>query len=385
MEYVSRTRVAVLGTLCSLDLLLTELLVRQGVDATALRPASAASIDSRDAEQFPSVTPDRVQTYRSGLDLLRRLRRYDFAFTYTAQLGFDAGRLRRTYPVLQRLGWPAYAAVCSGSDIMERAIESGAGGRIQRATMRAAAVNVVPNYPVALSNAARLRLPNVAVLPLMQSALTPSELRALPRGGPSFRRDGDDLLLLHPSHLDWNETDGRPGRVSTKGNDRFFRALAVAIERIRRRVRVIVLDRGADRGAARRLVGELGLEDVVTWHEPLTRARLFDAIRDVDLVVDQFDVGGLGMTSWEAMALGTPVLMHLDARLDRLVHDEPTPVLAATTTEEIAAQLERAADPRELAEARARVAAWVERHHAAEYLPQYLLYAALATGDRALL
>jgi hypothetical protein len=313
------------------------------------------------------------------------LRRFDFAFTYTAQLVFDAGRLRRAYPLLQRLGWPAYAAICSGSDVMERAIEDGPGGRLQRAAMRGAAVNVVPNYPMALENAVRLRLPRVAVLPLMQSALTPDELRALPRAGPSFRRDDDELLLLHASHLDWGETDRRPGRVSTKGSDRFLRALAEVASRSQRRIRAIVLDRGADRVPARRLVTELGLDNVVTWHEPLTRPRLFDAIRDADVVVDQFDVGGLGMTSWEAMALGTPVLMHLDERLDRLVHDHPTPVLRAQTVEEIVVQLQRAVDPDELDRVRAGVDAWVRSNHAAEHLPRYLLYAALATGDDGLL
>jgi hypothetical protein len=381
MTAPSRTRVAVLGTLCSLDLLLTELLLRQGIDAVTLRPASAGGLTEGDAQLFPSVTPRQVRTYRSGLHLLAQLRRFGFVFTYSAQLGFDAGRLRRGYPLFQRLGWPRYAALCSGSDILERAIEPGPAGRIQRMTMRGAAVNVVPNYPLAVDNAVRLRLPSVAILPLMQSAQTPAELRALPRGGPSFRRDDDDLLLLHASHLDWGERDAKPGRVSTKGNDRFFRALAAFAERSDRKVRVIVLDRGADREPARRLVEALGLDGVVTWHEALTRDRLFDAIRDVDVVVDQFDVGGLGMTSWEALALGTPVLMHLDERLDRLVHGEPTPVLRAHSVEEITAQLERAADPAELERVRSQVAEWTERHHAAAYLPEYLLYAALATGD----
>jgi hypothetical protein len=245
--------------------------------------------------------------------------------------------------------------------------------------MRAAAVNVVPNYPVALENAARLRLPSVAVLPLLQSALSPAELRALPRSGPSFRADDDELLLLHAS------ADGRAGRISTKGNDRFFRALATVVRRSRRRIRVIVLDRGPDRDTAHRLVTDLGLDGAVTWHEPLPRMRLFDAIRDVDVVVDQFDVGGLGMTSWEAIALGTPVLMHLDERLDRLVHDEPTPVLRARTEEEIEEQIVRATDPDELQRERAEILAWTERHHAGAYLPQYLVYAALASGDAALL
>ena len=91
------------------------------------------------------------------------------------------------------------------------------------------------------------------------------------------------------------------------------------------------------------------------------------------------------MTSWEAMAIGTPVLMAVDEQLDRLVHDEPVPVLNASTIEEIEDQLLRATDAAELERVAARVAAWTRTHHADAYLDRYLLYAAAATGDPALL
>ena len=145
------------------------------------------------------------------------------------------------------------------------------------------------------------------------------------------RSDGDrpELVLFHPSNLGWGITDPGARRNSTKGNDRFLRALAHFAEETSHPLRVIALNRGPDREVAHELVTELGLADIVEWRASLTHPEFYATIRDADVVVDQFDVGGMGGITWESMALGTPVLAYLHPGLDRLTsmlrHRSSTP------------------------------------------------------------
>jgi glycosyltransferase involved in cell wall biosynthesis len=262
--------------------------------------------------------------------------------------------------------------ICTGSDITELAREPSEAGRRQRHALRLAFVNVVPNYPWAIANAAELRLRNAVVLPF---PFRPIDVAPAPP--ERARREG--LVLFHPSNLDWGATDQRLGRTSTKGNDRFLRALARFVAETDRPVRLIALDRGPDRELARELVTELGLSEIVQWRGALSHAALYGMIQDADVVVDQFDVGGMGGIAWESMALGTPVLTYLHPSSDRLSFDVPTPVLNAYTEDEILQKLRLLADPDVLRDRRRRVLDWMATRREGQ-LDRYLLYMALATG-----
>ena len=126
-------------------------------------------------------------------------------------------------------------------------------------------------------------------------------------------------------------------------------------------------------------MADLGLSDAVVWRATLSHAALYEAIQDADVVIDQFDVGGMGGIAWEAMALGTPVLTYLHPSSDRLSFDVPTPVLNAYTEDEILEKLRLLADPDALQEHRRLVREWMEPRRNGQ-LDRYLLYMALATG-----
>jgi glycosyltransferase involved in cell wall biosynthesis len=365
-------RVAVIGSLASCDLGLGEQLLRAGIDATVLRHAVEGTPKDLDPEIFPALAARGIEVFGSRRELAMRLREFAFVFSYTSAVAMHLGPWLRAQRLAQRLGWPQWMNICTGSDMTERAVERTAAGAAQRRALRSAFVNVVSNYPWAIGNAVALRLPNVVVLPFPFRPLP-----GPPAGDPPRTRS--ELVVFHPSNLDWGVTDNTPGRTSTKGNDRFLRAFARFEQETTRDVRLVMLDRGPDRALARDLVGELGLDDVVMWRAGLSHAELYAAIRDADLVVDQFDVGGMGGIAWESMALGTPVLTYLHRGSDRLSFDEPTPVLNAYTEDEILAALRIAADPEALAERRARVRGWMASRRDGQ-LDRYLLYMALATG-----
>ncbi|HET6865339.1 MAG TPA: glycosyltransferase [Solirubrobacteraceae bacterium] len=366
-----RQRVAVIGSLASCDLGLGEALLRRGLDVTVLRHVIEGSPRDLDPEIFPTLASRGVTTFGGQKHLMRILPRFAFVFSYTSALANHLGEFARVYPAAQAAGWPRWMNICTGSDMTELALEDSEAGRRQRRALRLAFVNVVPNYPWAIAAAIELRLRNTVVLPF---PFRPIDVVPAPE---RVRRE--ELVLFHPSNLDWGATDRRPGRTSTKGNDRFLRALARFVGETHRPVRLIALDRGPDRALARELVTELGLSEFVQWRGALSHAQLYEAIQDADVVVDQFDVGGMGGIAWESMALGTPVLTYLHPPSDRLSFDVPTPVLNAYTEEEILEKLRLLADPGALLEQRRRVAEWMTPRREGQ-LDRYLLYMALATG-----
>jgi hypothetical protein len=373
-------RVGVIGSLCSSDLVLTDALRRANIAADSLRHRSESSTDVHSG-LFPSLSDEHVITFESPEALLRRLRRYDVIFSFTASLGFHLDRLMYAYPLLRRLGWPPYVNISTGADITERALDGSRAGMLQRFTMRHAFAQAVPPYPDAIRTAARMRLTNACVLPAVQITIADGEPDP-PSGEWRFRTRADELLLLHPSNLDWGVTDPGP-RASTKGNDRFLRALALVRGDLGRPVTVIMLERGPDRDLAKELVRELGLDKCVRWRQHLSRPDLFAAMREADLIVDQFDIGALGMIAWEAFNAGRPVLSYVQENSELLAYDVNSPVFNAHTVDEIAARLRDAADPELLRERTERARGWARERSMDALLPRYLFYATLASGREA--
>src|SRR5690242_5798100 len=262
-----RQRVAVIGSLASCDLGLGEALLRRGLDVTVLRHVVEGPPRDLNPQIFPALAPRGVTTFRSQKQLMRILPRFAFVFSYTSALANHLGPFARVYAAAQAVGWPRWMNICTGSDITELAREDSDAGRRQRRALRLAFVNVVPNYPWAIANAVELQLRNAVVLPFPFRPIdvTPA---------PPERVGREELVLFHPSNLDWGATDGRPGRTSTKGNDRFLRALARFVAETHRPVRLVALDRGPDRALARALVTELGLSEIVQWRETLSHSEL---------------------------------------------------------------------------------------------------------------
>jgi glycosyltransferase involved in cell wall biosynthesis len=366
-------RVAVIGSLASCDLGLGESLLRAGIDATVLRSAVHNSLDDLDPEVFPHVHRRGVEMFDSPGDLASRLRRFAFVFSFTSSVAFHLDRFFVLYRLGRRAGWPPWINICTGSDITELAVADTRAGRFQRRAMRSAFVNVLPAYPWATRNAVRIGLRNAVVLPF---PFRPMDLEPLPM--PT----GDQLVVFHPTRLDWGATDNAPERTSTKGNDRFLRAFARVARELERPIRLVLLDRGPDRHLARALLDKLGVGDLVEWRGAMNHRELYDAIQEANLVVDQFDVGGLGGIAWESLALGRPVLTYLHEESSLLSFDQPVPVFNAHTEDEITAALSAAADPAALARRAANVREWMStRRHG--FLDRYLYYMGLAIGRHA--
>lgn len=379
----NRLKIGILGSLCDNDLVWAEHFLRFGHDAFVLRfgPFKAADLGRR---AFRLLSPERVMAVPGGMRALWKLRQFDAIVVNSGVLGSAVGPLFFLYPLFRKLGWPPYINISTGSDVAEQAIENGYGGLLQRATLRNASMNMLSSLPHVLKNAIALKLTNACVLPLPWTPFEPpapgeEELPEVFR-----RRSEGELLLFHASRLDWGENDNKPSRVSTKGNDRFFKALALVARDAARPLRCIVLKRGSDVEPAERLIKSLDLEEIVVWHRELTPKEYQIAVQACDLFVDQFDVGGLGGSAVEALLLGVPVLTYLDEDATRHRYPEMPPVLNARSVADIERQIRRALEPGVVGDLKQKAKAWGTVYGWASVVPRYLLHLELATGKRIL-
>ena len=362
------------GPLVGNDLVFAEHLARFGIDVSIFRQATSGTNTNFGGSNFSRFDDTSVQTFDGARDLLKKVRQLDFVFTFTGTFPAAFRFYLPLYPVLRALGWPAYMNICTGSDILELAMEKSPRGFIQRLGMRLAFVNMILNYPVGLKNAARLRLRNACILPF---PYLPARVNNDSKRSQESRKH---LVIFHPSRMDWGATDNHPSRASMKGNDRFIRAAARFAKETDKPFRLILVDHGSDRELARKMVAESGLAPHVEWRGQLSRDELYRTIEESDVIADQFDLGGLGGVAWEAMSLGKPVMMHLALPNDLLSYDKETPIIQAKSEDDILQALHKASDREWLDEQSKRVVDWMEPRNPTRFIPRYLLYVSLATG-----
>jgi glycosyltransferase involved in cell wall biosynthesis len=156
------------------------------------------------------------------------------------------------------------------------------------------------------------------------------------------------MLARHSWLSVWNDL---------KGNDKFIRAFARFVKGRKANVRLVMISKGPDVGASRRLVTKLGIDDAVEWvtEMPKDHLRRYYSLPNV-VVVDQFwddrwrerypmDVTpriGFGSGSIEALCAKRPLIT---AFFEQEFYEGDTPpILSAFTEDEILVQLNRSLD-----------------------------------------
>lgn len=369
--------VCIVGPLCGIDLTLAEALTARGLRCLVLRswyegaaPANVLGGITELTAFFQHYDPDRVRYFRGPLEFVREASRCRLVLSVT--VGVLQG-LRYLYPLKFLPGFPPVINITTGADITELAEGKSIKASLYRHHLKTSALNWIAVYPHGIKNALRLRLPNVVFLRLPFNVVEED-------GTPP--RLGGEIRFFHPSNLDWGASNPGAPRNTTKGNDRFIRALGRAV-RAGLPARCTMLDRGLDRVLARDLIKAEGMEDRFAFVPQLTRDELFGYFTESDVVVDQFDIGGLGGISMEAMSVGRPVLTYLRESCYRLLYgSDLPPVLNCWSEDEIFARLMECGDRQMLHRQGIAARAWVGRnHHWKHCLDGLLFYYALLTGD----
>jgi glycosyltransferase involved in cell wall biosynthesis len=365
--------VLILGSLAGSDLMFAEHLLRRGLSCCVARKPSSESHSQpmgHWSEYHTHISSDDISLFSNPSEFVAIARQCRAIVSFT---GSYIMAIKYLWPVRRLLSLPPVINVCTGSDIMELAVERSVLGWLYRQHLRTADLNWCFSAPRSLENLVALRVPRIVFLRY--------PFYLAPKPSP-IRSEEGKLRFFHASHLDWKASDQGGHRWSAKGNDRFFRAFARAV-RDGLEAECIVLDRGPDRQQARMLARDLGIEGCLSWKPQLSRDELFEEFSRADIVVDQFDVGSHGGITIEAMSLGKPVMVYVNANTSRVVYPDPMPVLNCHTEEEIYSQLMRCRDRNHLFKLGADARTWVEKYHSWETcLDQFLFYFTLLTGKQ---
>jgi glycosyltransferase involved in cell wall biosynthesis len=355
---ISSNDIVIVGPLLNNDVVMAEALTYNGFDCVVVRDAVTGRPDSG---KFPGplkhFSLDRVIVVKNSFEFFRTCRNARCVISYS---GVVTSLLRYFWFVARIVGFPPIINVPTGSDITELAVERSRAGWLYRDLLRRAAFTVVPTYPHALKVLAKLKLQRFIFFKY------PYLLPVASVMDPLKNDSAGKIVFLHVSNLDWGANDNRPDRNSTKGNDRFIRAFASAA-RAGAPIECHILDRGPDRLLSRQLVSELQAEFAFRWLESVPSSELTKLLASADVVVDQFDVGGLGAISLEAMAVGKPVMMYLDAACASLIYEDEPPILNCSSERQILDVISRNLDGALLRSLGERARKWVCANHGTEH------------------
>jgi glycosyltransferase involved in cell wall biosynthesis len=367
-------RIAIIGNLCGIAIRLAEFLCRKGIVEASVFTDGGSFKGFQEAMGFhKSSFPVYFLEDLSKAALLMALRDNDVIISITGTLAFCWGRLSSIYPLIKRLNvLPRVINLTTGSDITELAADKSLAGMLYRSHLKTSDLNWTANYPWALKNAIALRVHNAVFLPFPMDTDVYNVCEQ--------SNESDTITFFHPSHLDWKETDNKSNRNSSKGNDRFIRAIVRAIKE-GLNAKIIMLDRGPDKEIAKQIINDSGVRERFTFKSHMTREELIEHFHKADVIVDQFDVGGFGLTTLEAMACGKPVMIYINKHCANIMYYEGLPILNCSTEEEIYQQIRLSADKNYRREIGTKAREWVVRyHHWEKIIDRLIVYCELLTG-----
>ena len=160
----------------------------------------------------------------------------------------------------------------------------------------------------------------------------------------------EGLTIFHPARMMFTPDPFLIETGQWKRNDILLRGFAGAVDQ-GVDTRLVLLDRGGspDQKSARRLIDELGVNDLVEWLNAGTLAgftwrELAEFYRSSDLVVDEFG-GWFGLAAVEGASCGKPVLNHVAEGVMASMYPAGHPFLQATTAEEVRDVITMLIDP----------------------------------------
>ncbi len=196
-----------------------------------------------------------------------------------------------------------------------------------------------------------------------------------------YKQKEDKIIFLHPANIDFGYTDFKLNRNTTKGSNRFFSAFIKAA-RMSPNIKCVIVDRGPDRLIARKSIQNQGGENYFEWVPNTDTRGLKTLIEQANVVVDQFDVGGFGMISMEAMSLYKPVMSYIEKNCWPLVYAEEPPIINCCTEDEIYNAILDWADKKKLKDLGEKAEKWVRKYHdvhTADF-SEFILRVCLAAG-----
>lgn len=355
--------ILIMGDIAGVDVTLTDQLSEEGFHCCIMK--------KRNTPQSSNNHNDKKYDIAVSTNILS-----DLKLIYSTKLivSFTGRIIRMSWGMVFLKGifkMPPIINFFTGSDISELIRERSFRGFLYRWHLKKCDLNWCTAYPNIVKNLIEYKINNLVFIPFPH--------RKKMRVGPDLKPDDcKEVIFFHPSNLDWGMRDNHPGRNSTKGNDRFIRAFIKAVHS-GLEAKCIILDRGPDRDEAKKIIRDLRADEYFIWKGNMSQDEFIKEAKQADVIVDQFDVGGLGGIALESMALGKPVLTYIQENCSDVMYHDKLPVLNAKTEEEIYRCLLKCRDRDLLQDLGEKSIAWIGNN--IKWIHQFTLYYSILTGD----
>lgn len=342
----------IVGNICSVDIATAIALKERGLKVVVL-----ALNDNRKAKT--QTLPHHAQ--KNAIETINSRNRFDFVknilkcrmiLSFTGDVLF---KLAYLYPLKFMPAFPQIANVATGADLTELLDMNSLLGRLYRFHLKTSPFNWIVEYPHALKNIIKHNIPNCYPMKFPGFFIN-MDMHPMDTSAPYIK-------LFHPARLDWGANNNK-NRFSTKGTDRFLRAFIKAVKN-GLNAKCTILRRGPDLNIAEQMIRKSGVESAFIWKDEMDRDNIINEITKSHLLVDQFDYGGIGCTSIEAMMVGRPVMIYSNRNCSRLLFgtDIP-PVLNCYSEDEIYTCLMQKTDLNHLKKVGTDCYNWVDRNFA---------------------
>lgn len=368
-----RNEIIVCGVLCNNDIALAELLSRYSLYVKVLRLSKhQAPPENTLPGKLTYFSYDKIQYVENSTQFFQESSRAKSIISINGYYPSVVSWRILFQDFLFQNNYKKIINLTCGSDITELFIENNLEGFKYRTYLKNSLYNYISPYPWAIKNLNMMPLRNFSFYRFNFFLLAPKKNKNYME---------KDIIFFHPSNLDWKINDNKLTRNSTKGNDRFLKAFIRALDS-GLQAKCILLDRGPDAKEAVKIIDASAHGSSFEFFPTLTPEKLKHFITMADIIVDQFDVGGLGGIACEAMAQAKPVMIHIDKNCWPLVYDEEPPVINCQTEDEIYKAILDWADKKKLQDLGEKAEKWVRKYHdvhTADF-SEFILRVCLAAG-----
>lgn len=217
-----------------------------------------------------------------------------------------------------------YTALATGADLSEVAFADSKTGEAYRQALNAAEHLFLVNIEqFKYLDELNLNRPPCSFLPFNIN---------VSKFPPAENNSTGKIIFYSIAALDWKSTLRR----SIKKNDIFFKGFARYISRYdTKNFELWIADWGTDRQATRELIHSLGIDAIVRYIPIGDKPYLYNIIKQVNIVVDQFALGAIGLSALESMALSRPVFAFCEKAFSRRAYGNEIPVINCRTEEDV--------------------------------------------------
>jgi glycosyltransferase involved in cell wall biosynthesis len=237
---------------------------------------------------------------------------------------------------LQFIGKP-FIIYATGSDLHELPYQKSITGRLMKRSLKFALKVLFSNVHLIL---------DIEQLNLSDKARFIPQPLYIIKSNKNITNVEEKPLFICPSRIDF----------AVKGQDMVLRAFSEYKKRGNAGT-LWMFDWGPDAEKAKKDFSGIRW---IEFKKPVRRNELLEMYTAADVVIDQFKLGALGLTSLEAMACGKPVIGYANTELYRRTYGEKPPILNARSEQEILEAMEKE-NKREATGKKAQI--WIKKYH----------------------